>query len=284
MRLSKEVIPTFIVNFIKNAIDEDIGTGDITTNLTIDSSSNSVANVVAKDDMVLAGIPFFEIVYDLIDSSVVIEKFAQDGDRLNKGSQILKLSGKTSSLLMGERLALNILQRLSGIATLTNKFKALVEGCNVTIVDTRKTTPNMRFMEKYGVRAGGGQNHRFGLYDGILIKDNHIAVCGGIKQAIEKIKKKPMLIKVEVEVKNLDEVKEALKEDVDVIMLDNMSVDIMKNAVEIIRQSGKKVVIEASGNVSLENVSKIAKTGVDVISIGSLTHSVKASDISMNIL
>ena len=201
--------------------------------------------------------------------------------RYKKGEVIAEISGNARSLLAGERISLNILQRISGIATMTRAYVEKVSGLPVKIADTRKTTPGMRFMEKYGVKIGGGVNHRFGLYDGILIKDNHIKIAGGVGKAVGLTKNARHLLKIEVEVKNFDELREALNAGADVIMLDNMSVDEMKEAVTIAKG---RAVIEASGNVNLENIRGIAETGTDIISIGALTHSARAVDISMKII
>lgn len=266
---------------IHNAILEDIGHGDVTSELTIPKDSNAKARIVAKEDFILAGMPFFNEVFNHIDPAVSVEILAEEGRAIKNGDIIAKLSGRTRSLLAGERVALNILQRISGIATLTHFFMKEVSGFPVRITDTRKTTPGMRVMEKYGVKTGGGFNHRFGLYDGILIKDNHIAAVGGIKAAVEAAKKCHHLLKVEVEVKDIDELRDALDAGADVVMLDNMDIDVMKEAVKIV--SGRAL-LEASGNVSLENLKDIAETGVDIISVGALTHSAKAVDISMKIV
>ncbi|QWR78356.1 carboxylating nicotinate-nucleotide diphosphorylase [Candidatus Magnetomonas plexicatena] len=274
-----------IKEFIRNALAEDIGHGDITTNSTIDDASVSEAVVFAKETMVLAGIMMFKEVFDTLNQGVTVSILAYDGAVVQSGSKIASLTGKTASLLIGERVALNILQRLSGIATLTSKFVGEVKGLGVKILDTRKTTPNMRQLEKYAVTVGGGSNHRFGLYDGMLIKDNHIKACGGITRAVARAKKNiPFLTKIEVEVQTLSELNEALSCGVDAVMLDNMNIEQMKEAVGVVRSSGNNILIEASGNVTLQNVRSIAETGVDVISTGFITHSAQAVDISMKIL
>ncbi len=263
---------------IRLAILEDIGHGDITSLLIIPEDSKAKAQIMAKEDFILAGMPFAREVFNAVDPDVVINEFFHDGSHVKKGDIIVEISGSSRSLLAGERVSLNILQRISGIATMTKAYVEKVSGLPVEIADTRKTTPGMRFMEKYGVRMGGGVNHRFGLYDGVLIKDNHIKVAGGVKKSVELAKKAHHLLKIEVEVKSLDELKEALNAGADVIMLDNMSIPDMKEAVKIARG---KALLEASGNVNLENIRSIAETGVDIISIGALTHSVMAVDISM---
>lgn len=270
-------------DFIRSALSEDIGHGDITSSLIIRDEQAS-ARILAKEEFVLAGMPFVKEVFDIVDKEIAIEILFQEGARVKKGDLIARLSGKAKGLLAGERVALNILQRLSGIATLTSSFAEKVKGVPVRIVDTRKTTPGMRLLEKYAVSAGGGANHRFGLYDGILIKDNHIKIAGGVKQAIQLAGKAHHLLKIEVEVKDMAEVKDALEAGADVIMLDNMSVSEMKDAVKFARSINSRVVLEASGNVNIDNVRSIAETGVDIISIGALTHSARAMDISMKIM
>ncbi|MEO5361789.1 MAG: carboxylating nicotinate-nucleotide diphosphorylase [Nitrospirota bacterium] len=277
-------IPPAVMDSIRNALIEDIGHGDMTTMLTIDMSSRSEAVLTAKEATVVAGLPFFEAVFYIVDPGVEIKALTVDGQDIKKGGQIASLRGSTRSILTAERVALNMMQRLCGVATLTRQFVSAVSGLPVKVVDTRKTTPNMRYMEKYAVRAGGGDNHRFGLYDGILIKDNHIAACGGIKNAVEKVIKTPLLTKIEVEVKDLRELNEALSTNVDVIMLDNMDTATMKQAVGIARAARKDVLLEASGNVTLQNIREIAETGVDIISTGYITHSARAADISLKIL
>ncbi len=280
-------IPWEVLEFLKRAIQEDVGPGDITTLSIVPFHRISKARIIAKSDMVIAGLPFVKELFRLYDPSVDFRSFFIDGQRLSKGDIVAEISGKARSLLFCERTGLNILQRLSGIATLTRRFVEEIEGTGAKILDTRKTTPLMRYLEKYAVRIGGGYNHRMGLYDGVLIKDNHIKIAGGIKKAVELIKNSKIphhLLKIEVEVKNLDEVREAIEAGVHVIMLDNMDIDDIKKAVGIIRDGNPSIIIEASGNVSLKNVRLIAEAGVDFISIGSLTHSAVASDLSMKII
>ena len=211
----------------------------------------------------------------------LLNPFFSDGDRIKKGDVIAEVWGKTRTILSGERVSLNILQRLSGIATLTSMYNDKIQGTKAKIVDTRKTTPCLRFMEKYAVRTGGGGNHRFGLFDGILIKDNHIKAVGGIKESVTRAKKGHHLLKIEVEVETLDQLREAIEAGADVVMLDNMPVHEMKEAVTLVKG---RVLIEASGNVTLENIKDIADTGVDFISAGALTHSAPAADISLKIV
>jgi len=277
-------IPHSVREIIRIALEEDIGNGDITTAFLIPEDSESRALIIAKGNFVVAGIPFIKEVFSFSDREVRFNVFINDGSKVMKGDVIAEVTGRTKDLLSGERVSLNILQRLSGIATLTNMFVEKVKGLKTKIVDTRKTTPGLRFMEKYAVRVGGGNNHRFGLFDGILIKDNHIEAVGSITEALRLASEGHHLAKVEVEVENLNDLKEAVEGDSDIVMLDNMSVKDMKEAVNIVRTSKKDVILEASGNVSLENVREIAETGVDLISIGALTHSATAVDISMKIV
>lgn len=279
-----------IRRFLQEALIEDIGSGDITTELIIPEKHQSIAHIIAKSDLVLAGLPFVRELFSLYDSTVKFNSLKHDGTELKSGETIAELGGNTRSILVCERTALNILQRLSGIATLTKRFVDAAKG-KVRILDTRKTTPCMRYLEKYAVRIGGGHNHRMGLYDGILIKDNHIKAAGGIKKAISILKNKgPIsppahhLIKIEVEVRNLDEVIEAIEAGADVIMLDNMDEETIKKAVRIIREKSPSVLIEASGNVTLENIRDISETGVDFISIGAITHSAQAVDITLKLI
>lgn len=270
---------------LKNALLEDIGCGDITTSSVISPEHKSTAVLIAKEDFILAGIPFAEKIFKLINPQIRFKTNKKDSNRVKKGEVIATIRGNTRSLLMAERVALNLLQRLSGIATLTNRFIKCVNGLPVKIVDTRKTTLGLRFFEKYAVRVGGGHNHRFGLFDGILIKDNHIAAGGGIKNTVRLARQKAHpLLKIEVEAKNIREVREALSAGADAIMLDNMSLKEIKRAVKIIRQKRPEIIIEVSGNVNREDVRRIAETGVDLISIGALTYSTPAVDISMKII
>ncbi len=277
-------IPHSVREIIRIALEEDIGNGDITTAFLIPEDSESKALIIAKDNFVVAGIPFIKEVFSFFDREVRFNVFINDGSKVMKGDVIAEVSGRTKVLLSGERVSLNILQRLSGIATLTNMFVEKVKGLKTKIVDTRKTTPGLRFMEKYAVRVGGGNNHRFGLFDGILIKDNHIEAVGSITEALRLASEGHHLAKIEVEVENLNDLKEAVEGGADIVMLDNMSIQDMKEAVNIVRTSKKDVILEASGNISLENVREVAETGVDLVSIGALTHSATAVDISMKIV
>jgi len=264
--------------FIENALEEDIGAGDITTNAVISKKETATGKVIAKNDLIICGLEIFNYVFLCLDKKLVIDHKFLDGKKAQDGDTLLSFSGNTRALLSGERVALNILQRLSGIATLTAKFVKKVPE-SVKILDTRKTTPGLRTLEKYAVRCGGGFNHRFGLYDAVLIKDNHIKAAGSITRAVEKIRKKILHpLKIEVEVKNMEEVKEAIQTKCDIIMLDNMSPAYTKEAIKAINGKAK---VEISGNIGLHNIQKIAEIGIDFISIGALTHSAPAVDISM---
>ncbi len=263
---------------VKLALDEDLGSGDITTDGILDQDRVATAVVTAKESMVVCGLEIFRRVFLALDGEARFAGSAcQDGDEVTVKEDIIKVTAKTSALLKGERAALNILQRLSGIATLTRKFVEAAQP--VTILDTRKTTPGLRVYEKYAVHCGGGTNHRFGLFDAVLIKDNHIKIAGGISPAIEKIREK-YSGEIEVETVNLDEVREALEMTADIIMLDNMAPEAVKKAVEMIDGKSK---IEVSGNISLAGLSPLKGLKIDYISVGTLTHSAPSVDISMNL-
>jgi len=265
-----------------NALNEDIGSGDVTTAALIAEDHFSEARIIAKGDLVLAGLPFAERVFQLVDKNVKFKMVKGEGSRVRHGSIVARIRGKTKSLLIAERTALNILQRVSGIATLTNEYVRTVRELKTRITDTRKTAPGLRYFDKYGVRTGGGRNHRYGLYDGVLIKDNHIAAAGGVGKAVARARSNAHhLLKVEIEVGTLSGVQEAVKAGADVIMLDNMQVERMKKAVQIIRRGNPDTTIEASGTIHLGNVRAVAETGIDVISIGALTHSAPAADLSL---
>ena len=275
-------LPQFYIDdIIKKAINEDINYIDVATDYLIDDNSQTTAYFVSKDNGVLCGIDIAMRVFELLDANINFKLEKNDGDEVKKGDIILTMSGKTQALLKGERTALNILQHLSGIATATNRCVKLVEGTNASVAETRKTLPGLRAMQKYAVTVGGGKNHRYNLSDAAMIKDNHIDACGGIKKAVDAFRNKAgHMLKVEVEVRNFDELNEALKAGADVIMLDNMNCEQMAEAVKIV---GGRAITEASGNITLDNIKEVAKTGVDIISLGALTHSVKAFDISMKI-
>ena len=274
-------IPQGVSASLRRALEEDIGSGDITASLLLPEESISKAHIIAKGGFVLAGLPFIQEVFRILDPSLSFKTFFRDGDRIKKGDVIAEVWGKTRTILSGERVSLNILQRLSGIATLTSMYNDKIHGTKAKIVDTRKTAPCLRFMEKYAVKTGGGGNHRFGLFDGILIKDNHIKAVGSIKESVNLAKKGHHLLKIEVEVETLDQLREAIEAGAHVVMLDNMPVHEMKEAVTLVKG---RVLIEASGNVTLENIKDIAETGVDLISVGALTHSAPAADISLKIV
>lgn len=264
------------------AYAEDIGSGDITTNNLIDPNDNKTALLVAKEEGIIAGLPVVEMVFKKFDNNLEWKELLPDGSKVVPGDVIAEFKGNYRALLTGERKALNFLQRLSGVATYANLCMKEVEGTKVEILDTRKTLPGYRHLDKYAVRMGGASNHRFGLYDMVMIKDNHIQIAGGITQAVEAIRKKiPKSIKIEVETTTIEQVKEALAADVDIIMLDNMRATLMKECVQIIDRRAK---VEASGNMTIKRIHKVAHTGVDYISIGALTHSVKALDISQRII
>jgi len=274
-------IPFSVTNILRLALEEDLGNGDLTTTLLIPEEQESRALLIAKGSFIVAGMPFVREVFALAGPTTEFTIFCDEGGKVKKGEMIAELHGNTRTLLSCERVALNVLQRLSGIATFTNAFVNEVKGTGAAILDTRKTTPGLRFMEKYAVRVGGGSNHRFGLYDGILIKDNHIEAAGSITSAVRNARKAHHLLKIEVEVENLNDLMEALAAGADVVMLDNMSLEDMKEAVK--RAQGKAIT-EASGNITMDRVRAVAETGVDLISIGALTHSAPAADISMKIV
>ncbi len=273
---------TKVEKIIDLALEEDVGKGDITTELLFPKTIECNAEIRCKESGILAGLPVASEVFRKLDSSVEFLSSKSDGDKMNAGDLIVKIRGSQKYILTGERLALNILQRLSGIATATSKYVKAVEGYNVEIIDTRKTVPGMRILSKYAVRVGGGHNHRIGLSDGVLIKDNHIKLAGGIKQAVEKIKRNLRSDhKIEVETSRLDQVEQSLEAGADIIMLDNMPDNLMKEAVCII---GEKALIEASGGITLERVRQVAELGVNLISVGALTHSAQALDISLDMI
>jgi nicotinate-nucleotide pyrophosphorylase (carboxylating) len=270
-----------IQRLIELALEEDIGTGDITTDLLIDPVKKGRGVIFAKDNLIVAGINVAGEVYATLDPEIQIREKCQDGDRIQFGDVILEVEGKLRPILTGERTALNFLQRLSGIATWVNSHAELIRNHGIRLVDTRKTTPGWRVLEKYAVRIGGGFNHRMGLYDGILIKDNHIQAFGSLSGAIKKIRNHAShLMKIEVEVSNLRQVKEALSAGAEIIMLDNMDIETMKTAVAII---DRKAMVEVSGRILKKDLQLLADIGINVISIGALTHSAPSVDLSMDI-
>mgnify|MGYP000484883785 FL=1 len=268
---------SYIDSIINTALNEDINYIDVTTDNLISPDHTSSAYYIAKDSGVLCGIEIAKRVFELVGGNVEFETLIHDGSEVKNGDIIAKMNGSTVTLLKGERTALNILQHLSGIATATNKCVKLVEGTKASITDTRKTLPGLRAMQKYAVTVGGGKNHRFNLSDGAMLKDNHLDAYGGITGAVTALRKKiGHMVKIEVEVRNLAELQEALDNKCEVIMLDNMSCEDMKKAVAI---TNGRALLEASGNVTAETIRSVAETGVDIISLGALTHSVKCFDI-----
>ena len=271
----------YVDNLIKTALLEDINYCDVTTDYLIPAEQMGKGKLVAKAEGILCGVEVAARVFELIDSDIKIEILIKDGESVKYGDEIMRLEGRTASLLKGERTALNLIQHMSGIATAANQATKLVEGTNASIADTRKTLPGMRPLQKYAVMTGGAKNHRYNLSDAAMLKDNHIDAAGGITAAVTTLRKKiGHMTKIEVETRNLDELKEALAVGADIIMLDNMSPELMKEAVEI---TDGRAVLEASGGITNETLRAVAESGVDIISIGELTHSVKAFDISMYI-
>jgi len=269
---------------IRNWLAEDIGNGDITTETTIPASSQAKAIIHMKDSGIIAGIPVAALVFQVVDASLQFKTFVNDGDYVDKGTVIIEVEGSTRSLLMGERLALNLMQRLSGIATKTKQYVDALQGLSTRLVDTRKTTPGHRMLEKYAVRVGGGHNHRYGLYDAVMIKDNHIKGAGGITAAVKAARERiPHTMKIEVETESMEQIQEALAAGADIIMLDNMANEVMKDAVVYIKAQSPHVIVEASGGITLDTIYEKAATGVDVISVGGLTYSFQALDISLDL-
>ena len=264
---------------IKSALREDISSEDVSTNAVMPYYQEGVVNLIAKQDGIICGLYVFKRVFELLDSNVRVKFYFKDGDRVKNKDLVATVTGDIRVLLSGERTALNYLQRMSGIATYTNEVAQLFEGSKTKLLDTRKTTPNMRIFEKYAVKVGGGHNHRYNLSDGVLLKDNHIGAAGSVKKAVEMAKEyAPFVRKIEVEVENLEMVKEAVEAGADIIMLDNMSVEMMKEAIDIIDGRAET---ECSGNVTKENVAKLTNIGVDYISSGALTHSAPILDLSL---
>lgn len=270
------------IQLIRLALAEDIGTGDRTTLATIPEQALARGQVIAKEELVVAGAVYAALVFAEVDPSLEVQCLVPDGTRVNAGDVVMRVAGSARALLSAERTALNLLQRLSGVATLTRRFVDVIAHTEARITDTRKTTPGMRVMQKEAVLAGGGSNHRFGLDSGILIKDNHIAACGSIEAALSRARDmSPHSLRLEVEVRDLDEFERALAAGADIIMLDNMSTEDMAEAVKRAGQSARKVLLEASGNLSLERVAEVAETGVDLLSVGALTHSAASADLSL---
>lgn len=269
---------------IRSWLAEDIGSGDITTETTIPAQSQAKAIIHMKEDGIIAGIPIAKLVFEVVDASLEFKALVQDGDAVKKGTVIIEVEGSTRSLLTGERLALNLMQRLSGIATKTHQYVQALNGLPTRLVDTRKTTPGHRMLEKYAVRIGGGHNHRFGLYDAVMIKDNHIKGAGSITAAVQSARQAiPHTMKIEVETESMEQIEEALASGADIIMLDNMNTAAMKQAVAYIKAQSPHVIVEASGGITLETIYEKASAGVDVISVGALTYSTQALDISLDL-
>lgn len=266
-------------DILKNALKEDLGTGDITTMSTVSEEKRITGRFIAKEAGVICGLPVAERVFEIVDQRVTLYFKVKEGGRVAKGDLIGTVEGPARSILSGERVALNFLQRLSAIATSTDFYVSEISGFGARIADTRKTTPGLRVLEKYAVKVGGGTNHRFNLADGVMIKDNHIQAAGGITQAVKAARSNiPHTLKIEVEVETFEQLSEALSVGADIIMLDNMTNEDMKKAVEIV---AGRAITEASGNMGEKNLRQVAATGVDIISIGALTHTVKAMDISL---
>lgn len=272
------------LTMIRLALAEDVRSGDVTSAWTIPENQNQHARLIAKEDGVLAGLPVIELVFAELNANVNVTLHKQDGDVVKKGDLIAELEGSTRDLLTGERTLLNFIQQLSGVASVAHTFQKALEGGKTKVLDTRKTLPGFRTLQKYAVRVGGGSNHRMGLFDMVLVKDNHIAAAGGVLEALEVVRKNNTEnLMVEMEVESLEDLKKLLNKGVDVIMLDNMSNEMMVEALKIIKESGDKVLVEGSGNMTLERAKEIATLGLDYISVGALTHSVRALDISMRI-
>jgi len=264
---------------IRMALQEDITSEDVSTNAVMPTATKGTVELIAKEDGVIAGLDIYARVFTILDEKTEIDFYCKDGDEVKKGELMATVTGDIRVLLSGERVALNYLQRMSGIATYTRQVAKLLEGSNVTLLDTRKTTPNCRVFEKYAVRVGGGHNHRYNLSDGVLLKDNHIGAAGSVAKAVKMAKAyAPFVRKIEIEVETLDQVKEAVEAGADIIMLDNMTPEVMKQAVELIDGRAQT---ECSGNITKENIQKIREIGVDFVSSGALTHSAPILDISM---
>ncbi len=278
--------PNVIFNMTSAYLAEDIGRGDVTTQATVRPALRGRGRFLAKQPLVVAGLEVAEAIFSNLEPGMELEAFVYDGERASQGQEFARIEGLAQVLLMGERVALNLIQRMSGIATLTRQYVDAIEGTKAQIVDTRKTAPGLRLFDKYAVAIGGGRNHRFGLDDGCLIKDNHIALAGGIREAIQRAHQSVShMLRVEIEVGSLDDLKEALGFGVDAVLLDNMPPDKMAEAVAWVREQpgGAGILLEASGNVNLSTVRAYAETGVDLISVGALTHSAPAADISFKI-
>ena len=264
------------------AFAEDIGIGDVTTEATVPPTQEGIGTLLAKSGGIVAGLPVAERVFARLDAKLAFRTLVSDGEAVNAGTPIAEVQGSAKTILMGERTALNFLQRLSGIATLTAQFVAAVSNYDTKIVDTRKTAAGWRAVQKYAVRVGGGSNHRFGLYDGVLIKDNHIVAAGGVQNAVRRAREVvPHTAKVEIEIETVDQVDEALAAGADILLLDNMPLGIMQG---VVQEVGDRVITEASGGITLDQVRAVAATGVNLISVGALTHSAMPMDISLTLV
>jgi nicotinate-nucleotide pyrophosphorylase (carboxylating) len=276
--------PGTIYAYASDLLKEDVGRGDITTQSVVRGGQKGRGAFLGKQDFVLCGLEIAEAVFSSIDSNIRLESHVYDGDKISRDTEFARIEGPASVLLTGERTALNLMQRLSGIATLTKAFVDRVEGTPAKIVDTRKTTPGLRLLEKYAVSVGGGFNHRFGLDDGVLIKDNHIALAGSVRRAIEMARSRaPHLMKIEIEVSNKNQLREALASRAEVIMLDNMTAAEVRECVGIVKEQAPGTIVEVSGGISLDNIRAFAEAGADLISAGAITHSAPAVDISLKI-
>jgi nicotinate-nucleotide pyrophosphorylase (carboxylating) len=278
--------PNVIFNMASSFLAEDVGRGDVTTQATVRPSLRGRGRFLAKEPIVVAGLEVAEAIFSNLEPGMELEAFVYDGERAEAGQEFARIEGLAQVLLMGERVALNLIQRMSGIATVTRRYVEAIDGTRAQVVDTRKTAPGLRLLDKYAVLVGGGRNHRFGLDDGCLIKDNHIALAGGIREAITRAQQSVShLLRVEVEVGSLDDLREAMDCGVDAILLDNMAPERLAEAVAFVRSQpgGEGVLLEASGRVTLETVRAYAETGVDLVSVGALTHSAPAADISFKI-
>lgn len=274
--------PVAVEELVRRALLEDIGPGDITTEATVPADKLCTAVIVSREDGLVCGHPVAQATFRVMDPSLTYEILAPEGSHVTPGQEVARITGNARSILTAERVALNFLQRMSGIATTTRKLAESIKYYHARLVETRKTTPGLRLVEKYAVRVGGGLNHRYGLHDAVLIKDNHIAVCGGVRQAVIAARKVAShTSRVEVEVDTLEQLQEALDVGADVILLDNMDGDTMRKAVEM---TNGKAILEASGGITAQNLEEVARTGVDIISMGALTHSVRALDLGLDIV
>jgi len=276
--------PLLYRRFLAEALKEDLGHGDVTTDTLVPKGLKGLGILRAKQDLVLCGLEVAREIFHMVDEELAFVPLREDGEKISQGEAVAKVRGRVESILKGERVALNFLQHLCGVTTYTRMFVEKVKDLPVKIIDTRKTLPGLRVLEKYAVLCGGGANHRFGLSDGVLIKDNHIKACGSVKEALKRSRKLPHVYRVEIEVKSLQELEEALEAGAEAILLDNMPLETLREAVRRARKKNPRVILEASGGVSLENVREIAETGVDLISVGRLTHSAPAADLNLKIV